>query len=242
MERAQIAAFTAILRSRRWLSALLLAEADNNALAFAVAFRGLMESSAETTTALIGTPLTLAHHYPTIADGVSGLANSVVTSSELEDALIQYSHGRHIKKSEHANAPQSHWAQRVQEYLTVFEDLNASVAELYRHLCDRTHPGAPSVWMWLVPMDTEGSEFILSTEQDRTIVGSFLEPYETVVLDVLEFAFNAPVLVLKTFNYFPIKKLHMPELLNHDLNCIAAWAECRSELEGGEAVLQVFKQ
>ena len=130
----------------------------------------------------------------------------------------------------------------MQEYLIVFENLNASVAQCYRYLCDRTHPCAPSVWMWLAPMDIKGSEFILSTEQDKAIIGSLLELYETVVLDVLVFAFKCPVLVLKTLNYFPIKKLHTPELLNHDLDCIAAWAECRSELEGGGAVLQAFKQ
>ena len=242
LERAHIAAVTAILRSRRWLSAVLSAEADNNALAFATAFRGLMESSADTTTALIGTPLTLAHHYPTITDCLSGLTTTVVTSPELEDKLIHYSHGRHIKKSERPSVPQSHRALLVQEYLSVFENLNASVAQSYRYLCDLTHPGAPSVFMWLKAVDTKGSELILSTEQDKAIIGSFLELYTTVVLDVLMFAFNAPVLVLNTLNYFPIQKLHTQELLNHDLDGLPTWAECRNELEKRGARLQVFKQ
>ena len=239
LDRAHIAAVTAILRGRHWLSALLSTESHNNALAFAAAFRGLMESSADTTTGLIGIPLTLAHHYPTIADGLSGLASTAVTSPELEDALIHYSHGRHIKKSELASTPQSHRALSVHEYLTVFESLNASVAQCYRYLCDLTHPGARSVFMWLDAVDSKGSELILSTEQDEAIIGSFLELYEAVVLDVLAFAFNTPVLVLITLNYFPIKKLHTQELLNHDLDGITAWAECRSELEKGGARLQV---
>ena len=73
LARAHIAAVTAILRSRHWLSAVLSAVSEGNALAFAAAFRGLMESAADTTTALVGTPLTLAHHYPTIAKSLSGL-------------------------------------------------------------------------------------------------------------------------------------------------------------------------
>ena len=242
LARAHIAAVTAILRSRHWLSAVLSAVSEGNALAFAAAFRGLMESAADTTTALVGTPLTLAHHYPTIAKSLSGLTTAVVTSPELEDELIHYSHGRHIKKSERASTPHSHEARSVQEYLRVFENLNANgVARCYRYLCDLTHPGAPSVLMWLTAVDSKGSELILSTDQDQTIIWNFLELHEEVVFDVLMFAFNAPVLVLNTLNYFPIQKLHTQELLNHDLDGIAAWRECRIELELRGARLQVVK-
>ena len=232
LERAHLASVTAILRSRHWLSAVLSAQSDRNALVFAAAFRGLMESAADTTTALKITPLTLAHHYQLITDGLSGLATAVVTSSELEDELIHYSHGRHIKRNERAGTPQSHSARSAHAYFKVFENLNAdSVAPCYRYLCDLTHPGAPSVSMWLAPMDSKGSEFVLSTEQDETIIGRFLERYEVVALDVLMFAFNAPVLVLNTLNYFPIQKLHTHALLNHDLDGIPAWRQCRNELE-----------
>ena len=144
------------------------------------------------------------------------MATTVTTCSELEDELIHYSHGRHIEKSERASTPQSHKARSVQEYLRVFENLNANgVAQSYRYLCDITHPGAPSVWMWLAPMDTKGSEFVLSTDQDETIIESFLELYERVVLDVLMFAFNA--------------------------DGLAAWTKCRNELEQRGARLQAVK-
>ena len=113
-----------------------------------------------------------------IVDGLAGLATTVTTCSELEDELIHYSHGRHIEKSERASTPQSHKARSVQEYLRVFENLNANgVAQSYRYLCDITHPGAPSVWMWLAPMDTKGSEFVLSTDQDETIIDPHF-PYQ----------------------------------------------------------------
>lgn len=66
-----------------------------------------------------------------------------------------------------------------------------------------------------------------------------MERYETVLLDVLMFAFNAPVLVLNTLNYFPIRELHTIGLLRHDLDGIPAWNSCRRELEQGGARLQV---
>ena len=130
----------------------------------------------------------------------------------------------------------------MQEYLRVFENLNANgVARCYRYLCHLTHPGAPSVLMWLTAVDSKGSDLILSTDQDQAIIGSFLELYEGVVFDVLMFAFNAPVLVLNTLNYFPIQKLHTQELLNHDLDGMAAWRDCRIELEQSGAMVRASK-
>ena len=243
LDRAHIAAVTAILRSRNWLSAVLSTSSEKNALAFSAAFRGLLESAADTTTALIGTPLTLAHYYPVIVDALSGKATTIGTSPELEDELIHYSHGRYIKPSDRASTPQPHIALSTHKYLKVFDNLNAKeVAQCYRFLCDLTHPGAPSVWMWLNPLDTRGTEYVLSTEPDEAIMADFLERYETVLLDVLMFAFNAPVLVLNTLNYFPIEKLHTSGLLNHDLDGIAAWKSCRNELERRCARIQAAAQ
>ena len=240
LARAHIASVTAILRSNRWLSAVLSSESDRNALAFAAGLRGLLESAADTTTALIGTPMTLAYYYPTIATALAGLASNVATSPELEDELIHYSHGRYIRKSERADTPQPHIARFTHEYLTIFEKLKTNnVAECYRFLCDLTHPGASSVWMWLNPVNAKDSEFTLSAEPDGGIIASFLERYEPVLLDVLMFAFNAPVLVLNTLNYFPLKGLHTIGLLSHDLDGIPAWKSCQRELEQGGARLQV---
>ena len=61
LQRAHLAAVTAILRSRRWLSGVVHAAAENNFLIFSASLRGLMESAADASTAFLGTPLTLAH-------------------------------------------------------------------------------------------------------------------------------------------------------------------------------------
>ena len=73
--------------------------------------------------------------------------------------------------------------------------------------------------------------FLKTGFYEGIIIGTFLKRYETVLIDVLVFAFNAPLLVLNTLNYFPIEKLHTRELLKHDLDGIAAWRSCRDELE-----------
>lgn len=243
LERVHIAAVTSILRNSRWLSAVLLTVPDRNALSFAAAFRGLLESAADTATALIGIPRTLANHYSTISDALSGLATTLVMSSELEDELIHYSHGRYVEKSEQGSTPQSHRARFAKEYRTAFEGLNANdVAQCYRFLCDLTHPGASSVLMWLATVDQKGSELVLSAKQDEAIIANFLKEYNTVLSDALALAFNAPLLALMTLNYFPIERLHTPKLLNHHLDGIVAWAEYRNELESKGASLQAVSR
>ena len=236
LARAHIASVTAVLRSRHWLSGVHSAYSDRNALAVAASFRGLLESAADAATSLTHIPLTLADLHSTISESLLGRARDVVISSQLEDELIHYSHGRYIKPSERASTPPSHRARSTQEYLKAFGDLRADkIAQCYRFLCDLTHPGTPSVWMWFGPADSAVPEFTISTGQDEYIISSFLDEYATVPLDVLMLAFNAPVLVLKTLNYFPIKDLHTSGLLSWNLDGIAAWTRCRSVLEARSA-------
>ena len=230
--RAHLASATAILRSRRWLSGVEQASAQNNLVLFAAALRGLMESAADASTALIGTPLTLAHRHAAITESLEGRATSVLISSEVEDELIHYSHARGLKGTERANEPATHKARQVQEYLTIFGDQNAdSIKQCYGDLCDLTHPGASSVTMWLDTDDPTGSEFRLSTRQDQTLIADLLNRYPTMTLELLMFAFNGPVIALNVLNYFPIEDLHTPKLLNWQLDGVPAWTKCRNELE-----------
>ncbi len=105
------------------------------------------------------------------------------------------------------------------------------VASAYRFLSDLTHPAAASVLIWLAPVDTTGLEFTLSSKQGETIISVFLEEYETVLLNVLTLAFNPPVIVLNTLNYFPVKELHTPALLNANPSGLSAWRKSLSEME-----------
>ena len=231
LQRVHLAAATAILRSRRWLSGVVHAAAENNFLVFSASLRGLMESAADSSTALLGTPLTLAQFHSSIAECLAGQATTVFISSELENELIHYSHARHLRRSERANAPSSHQARRVQEYLNNFGDQNAdNVRQCYGDLCDLAHPGASSVWMWLASEDLNDSAFRLSTHQDEALIAGFLRQYATMPLELLMFAFNGPLIALNILNYFAIEDLHTPQLLTWHLDGIPAWTKCRDEL------------
>ena len=237
LSRAHIAAVTATLRSRHWMSAVLSAYSERNALGFAAAFRALMESAADTSVGLRSTPPTLACCHPEISEALAGRATAMFGSKKLEDDLIRYTLARFLKPDERDSLPDTHKALRP----SALKDLKAMgnadrVAAAYRFLSDLTHPAAASVSIWLALADDTGLEFTLSARQGEAVISVFLEVYETVLVDVLMLAFNTPVVVLNTLNRFPIREFHTPALLNADLGGLAAWRKTLSEMEaaGGE--------
>lgn len=232
LARAHLTALTGILRSRRWLSAVVSATRDKNLLAFVSAFRGLIESAADTSSAFQGIPLTLARFHPQIIAALSGEPNRTMSlSSEMENALIHFSHARRLSKAEQKKAPSSHAARQVREYMKILEKGQITgVDECYSALCDLTHPGASSVWMWLNSVD--GIEITLSAHQDESIISHFLQQYRTMMTKLIMFAFNPAIITLNILNYFPLKELHTPELLNWNLSGITLWQKCQSELKG----------
>ena len=232
LESVHMTAVTTILRNRCWLDAVTSATTDSNLLAFAAAFRGLMESTADSTTALIGAPLTLADNHSTISESLAGNSRIVAESKDLKSEFVHFFHARYIKKSEESDTPPLHKARSVQDYANVFGDRFAvEWNECYRFLSDLTHPAASSVWMWLAPVDEKGSGVTLSTNQHASIISDFLQKYQSTFLDLLSTAFNTPVIVLHMLNYFSIKELHTTELLNWNFDSLPGWRKCKDVLD-----------
>ncbi len=242
LQRAHLAAVTAILRSRRWISGVQDAAVENNLLVFAATLRGLMESAADASTALIGTPLTLAQCYSSIVEALSSQATTAIMCSELEEELIHYSHAQRLSAPERANSPRSHQVRQVQEYLNIFGDANGgAIRQCYSELCDLTHPGSSSVRMWLTSEEAAGYELRLSSNQDAVHIGRILREYASVTPQLIMFAFNAPVITLNVLNYFPVVDLHTPKILNWNLDMLSGWMKCRDELDRHEVKPMVRK-
>lgn len=232
LARAHLTATVAILRSRRWIDAVIAAKERKNLLSFAAAFRGLIESAADTSSALGSIPGTLARDRVQIDHALSGKAESQFgISSEMEDALIHFSHARHLTKAERTTAPRSHEAKKVRDYVEVLEKGHVhQVIACYQALCDLTHPGASSVWMWLT--SENGTDIDLRTDQDESVISLHLAKYRETFLQLLMFAFNPALVTLSVLNYFPLRALHTPKLLSWDLSSIPLWQKCKSELAG----------
>lgn len=238
-EHIQSAHFTAVtssLRSRHWLSAMLSAADDKNLLAFAAALRGLIESAADSDTALFGLPLTLAAKFKMIQESLAGNATSFTGSAELEKSLIHYSHARHLTRSETGSLPKAYEALPTNDYLKIFgEKSEHGIQECYRFACDLLHPAAPSVQMWVNVEDGKESSFSLLPQQDESIILSFSENHAEAIANLMMFAFVPPLLVMNILNYFPIEHIHTPQLSKWIFDENLVWIQCRDELNKYDA-------
>ena len=227
--RAHMSAVTAVLRSRRWLSALADARGEGNLLSFAAAFRGFIESVADSATSLRGVPLGLAGLHTHIEAALSEKLDRIVVSSELEDHLIHFSHARYIPRQERHAVPSSHQAKTAKDYLKILEDGRVTDAiPCYRSLCDLVHPGAPSVHMWL---EHQGSTGRLCLNRERAIISAYTADYKGLFLELLMFGFNPAVMTLGVLNYLPLTELHTSGLRTWNLDGIAGWRKCVRRLK-----------
>ena len=227
--RAHMSAVTAVLRSRRWLSALTDARAAGNLLSFAAAFRGLIESVADSATSLRVVPLGLAAQHTHIKLALSGKLERIIICKELEDHLIHFSHARYIPGQERHSAPSSHQARTVKDYLKILEDGGVTDARhCYRAMCDLVHPGAPSVHMWL---EHQGNVGRLCSNREREIISAYTAEYKGLFLELLMFGFDPAVMTLGVLNYLPLPELHTPGLKTWNLDGIAGWRKCVKRLK-----------
>jgi hypothetical protein len=225
--RSHMAAATAILRSRRWTDAVLTAALSKNLLAFAAALRGLIESAADVSDALMPIPRTLARDRARINEALSGRSKVVFLVEGLEDLLIHYAYARKLDKGQ--SAPKSHKVRLVRDYIQILEKGQVPrVVECYGKLCDLTHPGASSVHMWLAAKSD--LELELETDGDAGQIGWLLAEYEQMFPKLLMFAFNLPIVTLAVLNYLDLPEFHTPELKGWNLSGIGMWRDVEKEL------------
>lgn len=205
--RAHLAASTSIIRSRRWIAGAIVGFTQLNFLIYAAAMRGFLESAADTVSALLPVPVTLAEHYQMIENALlKHPSDKIAESKELEDTLIHYSHGRRVQRGE--EAPKSHQAKTVREYLGVLERGIPGVSQIYMLLCDAVHPGATSVHYLLDGTTGSDLRLQLGTEADEKMIKWFTEEFQKLMVPILMFAFNPGIVTLQVLNFFNLPTVH----------------------------------
>jgi len=225
--RAHFAASTSIIRSRRWIEGSIAGYTELNFLIYAAAMRGFLESAADTVDALISVPETLSEHYLLIENALAKRpTDSFFGSTELEDTLIHFSHGRRVEREE--EAPKSHHAKTVREYLEILERGVPGVSQLYSFLCDAVHPGATSVHYLLDGTDESDFRLQLGTQADKKMLKWFTKEYRDLMVSILMFAFNPGIVTLQVLNFFSLPTVHTPGMTRWSLDEIPLWQKCRA--------------
>lgn len=223
LARAHMAAVTSIYRNKQWVDSIVVSVQNDNALGFAASMRGLIESSADSASSLLKVPVTLAESHKDIDRALrrKPLKHGIFMNPELEDELIHFLFARKLGKD--SGAPRSHAAKFVTEYIKVLEKADiAGVKETYQKLCDITHPGMTSITIWLSVTESL-LEWKLQLGQEAKVIEYLATDHEDLMLQLLMYAFNAPLLILAVLNYFPPKDYHTPKIKNWNLAGIPAW-------------------
>ncbi|GKS59294.1 hypothetical protein YTPLAS18_28210 [Nitrospira sp.] len=232
LARAHLASATAILRSTQWIEGMRVATTAGNLLSFAACFRGLIESAADSSSALKLVALSLARDHGYVVQALTGqLKSQTFLAPELEETLIHYAYARHLTKAELLAAPLTHKALKVRDYIDLLvQGKVTDVAPCYQALCDLTHPGATSVWMWLRPDNDHAMH--IQADQDNAIIRDFLAEWTTTFSELLMFAFNPALATLRVLNYFPLTSWHTPALDKWEMSGIPLWKKCGEQLKG----------
>jgi hypothetical protein len=219
--RAHYAAIITILRSHKWAEGVQSSYEKINYLSFCANLRGLLESGADSFESTAYVPKTIATVFEHIP---------MVRCPDLENMLIHFSHGRYIKKGE--VVPAAHEAKSIFKYLKSFDPKdNRRFLDLYGELCETTHPAAPSVHMFLTPIDNEGDVIALSDSNDALLIQVFMERFQNVIDELIDYTFTPPLITLRVLNYFKNPKIATPAVEDINLAGVKLWRDCKALLQ-----------
>jgi hypothetical protein len=223
--RLHMTSLTSLMRAARWATGMV-SETDNaNYLAFAACTRGLIESTADSWLALrVATP-TFVKWHPEIRRILRGNVpiNAALVSTEAEEALIHYSHARHVERGE--DAPASHTKKPVREYLKSLADTEetAPMTDCYAELCELAHPAAASVFVFLDVEDELGESLLLRQHGDYADIHRFCEEYRPILRLLLDLSLNPPLVALKLINLLEYGDYATAVLEVYDLSALPRW-------------------
>lgn len=205
LQRAHLSVWAALLRHHRWVSGVLLAAQANNFIAFASAFRGLIESAADAYYSLADVPMTLAEYRGKILLALEGKLDAVLLAGVLEERLIHFMYARKIEKGE--VVADYHKAKSAREYLSELQQANEGLIHTcYSELCQITHPARLSVLSFIAFKGED--ELELRTDADQGNIRAFCAKHQNAVPRLFQHGLNPALLVLKLLNHFPRAELY----------------------------------
>jgi hypothetical protein len=158
LDKAHLAAVTALLRAKRWADAACLLYDTNNFIAWAGTARGLLESAGDIVDGLLNIPYSLAEHHNVISQCITGRDDQLCGFDDLEKVLDHFAHAKWMrtKKGEESVLK----AKENIDYVRKLQSVIPGADSAYHTLCSITHPSADSMQYFYEP-DLEAKRGLL---------------------------------------------------------------------------------
>lgn len=217
--RAHMASVASLLRTVGWIEVAIREHDAGSLYGCASAFRSLIESAGDIGISLGAVPYTLATIKHQVKAEIAGRSQEpMLTSRELEDALIHFTHARKVQKGE--EAPESHRALQSYKYVGYVDRMQIpGVNEFYAQLCEIVHPAEGSVSVSFI---SEGGAWLADLDNEGRVLKMMLDQRRTTLAGVLVASFNAPLLTLRTLQSFGLFK-KLPSLRKYRFDNIPEW-------------------
>jgi hypothetical protein len=200
IEKAHLAAVSALFRAKRWADAICLMHHTENLIGWAASLRGFLESAGDTLDGLLTIPLTLAQNRYIIKQCLSGGETRFADFSPLEEKLDHFVHARWMrtKKGEENKLK----AKDNVAYIGLLERTIPGAVNLYHRLCAISHPSNASIEYFYDP--TQGSEerLKLTPTNDARAIASIQQEFPDALPVAMQMNCNPAFLILRVLHTF----------------------------------------
>jgi hypothetical protein len=229
IDKAHLAATTALMRTKRWADATCLMYDNSNFVGWAASVRGLLESAGDTVDGLLNIPMSLAQHHRHIRRCLVGEeTDNLVDFSQLETQLDHFVHARWMrtKRGEESKLK----AKENAVYVSVIETAMPGILKLYHQLCAICHPSSESLSYFYKSSPGPGGGLILSSTNDAKAIAEICAVYPDALHDALMMSCNPPLYILRVLHKFGLHP-KLAALKKLDWKLIKMGAEIERQLK-----------
>ena len=225
IDKAHLAANTALFRSKQWMDAACLSYMGDNFVGWASAIRGLTENAGDILDGLMNIGPALADNKIIIRAALLRRHHDHrIDFSQIDMTLDHYVLAKWMR------APKGDVLKAKDniEYVRMLECGKVPrIVEFYQRLCGITHPSSLSI---NYAFETTDSGTRLRFDQERENIDKLIGEFPNILESLVAFSFNAPLIILRVLHIF---KRHpkIPELRNLNWHEIPAWKSVEESLK-----------
>lgn len=229
VDKAHLAATTALIRTKSWADAVCLTYQADNFLGWASTARGLVENAGDVVDGLLQIAPAFAENHRTIQQCLSGkMKSKTMIFSALEKPLDHFVHAKWMRAKKGEEQPLK--AKDNVEYVKGLETVIPGITRFYHRLCAICHPSNASI-DYLYDMGTLNQRgFRLSRSKGIDEIENLNVEFPDVLAASLMMSCNPCLLILRVLHKFNVHpKIHALKRLDWDQ--IKMWRSIEKQLK-----------